>query len=179
MGGFPHFKGDMLHIEKIVLAVANVAQQFTSFPVNPAFRAVYEASVVSTGTIFFGATKLKAEGAGRETGPITAVADSAGAPGSRILVTAANTLPLGAFVTLSGSTGYDGTFRVLVVGTTNFEIAGAFVATGTGTYAEFGSLRKLLGIGSSVELALKNVEDVWFVSDTANDEIGLVVEEIT
>lgn len=179
MGGFPHFKGDTLHVEKIVLAVANVAQQFTSFAVNSAFRAVYEVSVVSSGTIFIGATKAKAEGAGAETGPITAVADSAGAPGTRVLVTAANTLALGSFVTLSGSTGYDGTFRVLVAGTTDFEVAGAFIATGTGTYAEFGSLRKMLGIGSSIELALKDVDDVWFVSDVVNDEIGLVVEEIT
>lgn len=179
MAGFPPFKGDTIQPKKIVLAVANVAQQFPSFPVDPAFKVAYEVSVVSTGTIFFAATKAKAEGEGSETGPITAVADSAGAPGSRILVTAANTLALGSFVTLSGGTGYDGTFRVLVAGTTDFEVAGAFVATGTGTYAEFGSLRKKLGIGSSVGLALKNVNAVWWVSDVANDEIELVVEETT
>ena len=179
MAGFPPFKGDTLHIEKIVLAVANIAQQFTSFAVNSAFRVVYEVSVVSTGTLFFASTKLRAEGAGAETGPITAIADSVGAPGVRILVTAANTLKLGEFVRLTGSTGYDGTFRVLVAGTTDFEILGVFAATGTGIYEEFGSLRKSIGAGSSVELALKNVDSMWFVSDTANDEIELVVEEIT
>lgn len=179
MAGSPDFKGDTIHIEKIVLAVANIAQQFTSFQVNSAFKAVYEASVVSTGTLFFASTKLRAEGAGAETGPITAIADSPGDPGNRILVTAANTLKLGEFVRLTGSTGYDGTFRVLVAGTTNFEIAGVFAATGTGTYEEFGSLRKSIGAGSSVELALKNVDTIWFISDTANDEIELVVEEIT
>lgn len=179
MSGFPDFKGDNIYIDTVVLAVANVAQQFPSFAINSNFSAVYEASVVSSGTIFFGALKANAEGGGGETGTITAIADSAGAPGTRILVTAANTLKLGQFVTLSGGTGYDATLRVLVTGAANFEVAESFVATGTGSYSEFGSKRKLFGIGSSVELALKNVEAVWFISDTANDEIEVVVEEVT
>jgi len=105
MAGFPHFKGDTVHTETIVLAAIGVAQQFPSFVIDPAFAVTYEVEAVpSTGIIWFAATKAAAES---------------------------------------------------------------------------GTDRKRLGIGSSITLKMKNVQDIWFVSSVALDEIGLVVEEIT